>query len=450
MSLETVDREKADVARAVLVGVQHPEMTAREASTLLEELGELVTNLRIEILDTILVRIREPSATFLIGTGKAGEILEHARELGATHVVFDEALSPAQQRNWEAAAVKRQHKLDVTDRQEIILDVFADRARTREAVLQVELAQLEYYLPRLKRAWTHLSRQRGGGTGARGQGETQLEVDRRFVKDRITRVREELDGVVKQRAQQRRKRQRNAVPTAAIVGYTNAGKSTLLNALTGAGVLAEDKLFATLDPTTRQLMLPAHQKVLLSDTVGFIRRLPTRLVDAFKATLEEVVLADFLIHVLDVSSPEVEHHEATTIQVLGEIGAADKPILTVFNKVDALARDPQAPAQQDAASAALAESIDLAVLRARHPGAVFISCRSGEGMPALLEAIARAVDAATATGAFLIPHSRYELVAKLHQLGCVRASEQRDDGVWVDAVIPPSLAGQLAVFRSDV
>lgn len=438
MSLETVDREKAASSRAVLVGIQQGDMTARDASTLLDELSELVGNLGIEIVDTLLVRLRETSAAHLVGSGKVEEILDRITDTEATHLVFDEALSPAQQRNWEKAAAARSLRIDVTDRQEIILDVFAERARTREAVLQVELAQLEFYLPRLKRAWTHLSRQRGGGTGARGQGETQLEVDRRYIKDRIAKTRRELDSVVRQRATQRRRRQRNSVPAAAIVGYTNAGKSTLLNTLTGAGVLAEDKLFATLDPTTRQLILPAHQKVLLSDTVGFIRRLPTRLVDAFKATLEEVVLADFLIHVLDVSSPEVDRHAATTLEVLQEIGAGDKPIVTVFNKIDALPGTPEEP---------FPGTLDLTLLRARNPGAVFVSCHTRQGIDTLIEAITRAVDAATASGTFLIPHSRYELVAKLHELGCIRSSRQLDTGVYVDAVIPPSLAGQIAPFQ---
>src|ERR1035437_3300298 len=315
--------------RALLIGVQTQKMTAGEGAELLTELTELVENLRMSVTRSMLVNLRTFTPATLLGNGKTNELIELAKADGADVIVFDEALSPAQQRNWEELS-----GLGVIDREEVILEIFSDRAHTREAVLQVALARMEYSLPRLTRAWTHLSRQRGKGAMG-GEGETQLENDRRTVRDRISHLKMELANVVKQRGVQRTRRQRIPIPTASIVGYTNAGKSTLLNALTGAHIYVADKLFATLDPTTRQLVLRGNQKLLITDTVGFIRRLPHGLVEAFKATLEEVVVADFLIHVLDVTNPNFEHHHATTLSVLGELGAADKTIVTVFNKIDA-------------------------------------------------------------------------------------------------------------------
>ncbi|MBM3855562.1 MAG: GTPase HflX, partial [Verrucomicrobia bacterium] len=335
----------ARLERAFLVGVQTPAMAAGEAAELLAELKELVENLRIGVTRTELVALRRATPALLLGSGKAQALAELARADGADVIIFDESLSPAQQRNWEELS-----GLAVIDRQEVILEIFADRAHTREAILQVALARMEYSLPRLTRAWTHLSRQRGRGALG-GEGETQLEQDRRIVRDRIAHLKRELASVVQHRGVQRRRRQRVPVPTCSIVGYTNAGKSTLLNALTGAHVHVADKLFATLDPTTRQVVLRGNQKLLVTDTVGFIRRLPHDLVEAFKATLEEVVVADFLIHVLDVTNPHVEHHHATTLAVLAELGAAGKTIVTVFNKVDAAAPAMLARARRLAADA---------------------------------------------------------------------------------------------------
>jgi GTPase len=398
--------------RAFLVGLQSPKMAVGEGEELLGELEELVQNLGIEIVRKKLVTLREPQPKFLLGSGKAAELIAQAKADGADVIVIDEELSPGQQRNWE-----EESGLAVIDRQEVILEIFADRAQTREAVLQVALARMEYSLPRLKRAWTHLSRQRGKGAMG-GEGETQLEQDRRLVRDRIVKLKEELATVLQQRETQRRKRMRKPVPGAAIVGYTNAGKSSLLNKLTGAHVLAADKLFATLDPTTRQLELPDGRTLLMTDTVGFIRRLPHRLVEAFKATLEEVVVSDFVIHLLDVANPNVEHHFATTMDVLGELGAADKPMIIVFNKVDAA--DPH--------------TLDL--MRARHPKALFISVRSGEGLDRLL---ARCVELAIddhLSADLLIPHDRYDVVGKLHELGTVREQDTLDDGVLISGRFP--------------
>ncbi len=408
--------------RAFLVGVQTCDMADGEAAELLGELRELVENLKLTVCQSMLVNLRTPTPSLLLGSGKAAEIVELAKAQEADVIVFDEALSPAQQRNWEKLS-----GLAVIDRQEVILEVFADRAQTREAVLQVALARMEYSLPRLTRAWTHLSRQRGKGALG-GEGETQLEQDRRIVRDRIVHLKGELAEVRKQRSTQRRRRQRVPVPTAAIVGYTNAGKSSLLNALTGASVLAEDKLFATLDPTTRQLQLQGNQKLLVTDTVGFIRNLPHGLVEAFKATLEEVVVADFLIHVLDVTSPNVDHHHATTLAVLQELGAADKPIITVFNKVD------------------LAD--DVALRRAHHlvPDALPLSARTGAGLSALVERCLEQIADSLRMTTLLIPHDRYEIVARLHQVGHVQHEEQRDDGVFIQGRFPPSQSAVFAPF----
>ncbi len=408
--------------RAFLVGIQTSEMVPGEALELLAELEELVQNLRIDVVGTELVNLRQPTPATLIGSGKTEEIIGAAKAAEADLIVFDESLSPAQQRNWEKAS-----GLAVIDREEVILDIFADRASTREAVLQVALARMEYSLPRLTRAWTHLSRQRGKG-GMGGEGETQLEQDRRLVNDRIVRLKRELADVRKQRGVQRHKRQRVPVPTAAIVGYTNAGKSSLLNALTGASVLAEDKLFATLDPTTRQLLLRGNQKLLVTDTVGFIRRLPHGLVEAFKATLEEALVADFLIHVLDVTAPNVAAHHATTLGVLRELGADEKRMLTVFNKLDA------------------ADEAQILRARALAPDGIFLSARSGEGLSALVDQCLELIADAFGQLTVLIPHTRYDLIARAHQIGHVQHEEQRDEGVFLKVRIPPNQQAPFNAF----
>ena len=413
---------KAAVERALLVGVQTPDMPEGEGEELLAELKELVENLNLQITRAVPVRLRAAAPALLLGKGKAEELVALAKEDGADLIVIDAALSPAQQRNWERLA-----DMAVIDRQEVILEIFADRARTREAVLQVALARMEYSLPRLTRAWTHLSRQRGRGALG-GEGETQLEQDRRVVRARIGHLKAELAEVRQQRAVQRGRRMRVPLPSAAIVGYTNAGKSSLLNAMTGSKVLAEDKLFATLDPTTRQLTLRGNRKLLVTDTVGFIRRLPHGLVEAFKATLEEVVVADFLIHVIDVTSADAEKHRETTLSVLGELGAADKPILTVFNKID-LAR----PAQ-------------IQVARRLEPKAIFVSARTREGLDELEEHARELIAGGFSVTELLVPHGRYDVVARLHELGQVHAQEHTEQGVLMHGRFPPAQAGYFAPF----
>jgi len=406
------------VERAFLIGVHRPDDSIFESRSLLEELTELVHNLGIAVSRRELVRLREPKSRYLLGSGKAHELIGVARELGCDCIVFDEPLTPAQQRNWEQAS-----KMCVIDRQEVILDIFADRAQTREATLQVELARAEYSLPRLKNAWSHLSRQKGGGAVTqRGEGEAQIELDQRMVRQRIARLREELAQVVKQRSTQRKQRMRVPLPTAALVGYTNAGKSSLLNQLTGSSVFAADQLFATLDPTTRQVELPSKQKILVTDTVGFVRRLPHRLVEAFKATLEEAVVSDILIHVLDATNPEVDVHKATTLEVLKELGADQKRILTVYNKIDLL------PAEER-------ENFK----EWRKHKTICLSAETGEGIEQLLESLEDFLQENQKTLHLLIPHDRYDVVHKLHQSGSIKSEKAIAEGVSIYANIPDKL-----------
>ena len=414
------------VERAMLIGITLPGEDNVTTRSLLDELRELVTTLGIGIQHEVQLSIRKPQAKFLLGTGKAEEMIEQAKAHNCDVIVFDNELTPAQQRNWEQAA---DDKILVIDRQEVILDIFGKRAQTKEAVLQVELARLEYNLPRLKSAWTHLSRQRGGGSTQRDAGETQQELDQRMVRTQITRVKRELESVIQHRHVQRKKRMTVPVPTCAIVGYTNAGKSSLLNQLTNSDILVEDKLFATLDPPSRRCPLPSGQPLIITDTVGFVRNLPHRLVNAFKATLEEAVVSNFLIHVLDVNSPEIEAHAETTLSVLHGLGADEKKIITVFNKIDDL----------------WSEDIRL-TLSFRYPEALFVSAHTGEGIPELQERIEAIVESDFAQLRLLIPHNRYDLVARLHREGGVRKEEARDEGTYIVGSIPERMLSALHPF----
>ncbi|TVQ23144.1 MAG: GTPase HflX, partial [Spirochaetaceae bacterium] len=354
--------------RAYLVGVPMAGDSSVEAAALLAELRALTETLGLETVGQEIATVREVTSRYYLGSGKAQEIAARAADVEADVIVFDQELSPSQQRNWEQLCER-----SVTDRQGIILEIFAERAHTREAHLQVELARMEYNLPRLTSAWSHLSRQRGGRRGTRGEGETQLEVDRRTVQQRIATVKRELRDVGSQRSTMRHQREKLPVPTGSIVGYTNAGKSCLLRALTGSDVLVADKLFATLDPATRRLELEGGQEVLLTDTVGFIRRLPHGLVDAFRSTLEETLYAAFLIHVIDASDASARAHAATTHEVLDEIGSDSKPTITVLNKIDRLTSD----ARRDV-------GIDF-------PDAIEVSAVTGEGLDTLTAAITKTV-----------------------------------------------------------
>src|ERR1700754_1671141 len=324
-------RPKKGQERALLIGLEKEGVSKWDLRDSLEELRELASSAGAKVVDTVTQKLPRPTAPYYIGRGKAESIKESCQDQQVTSVIFDDELSPAQGRNLETLLSRK-----VLDRTQLILDIFAQRARSREGRLQIELAQLQYLLPRLTRMWHHLSRQTGG-IGTRGPGETQLEVDRRRVQERIARLERELEEVRKTRAVQRQGRKRHQWPVAAVVGYTNAGKSTLLNLLTGADLVAEDKLFATLDPTTRSFVLPNKQRVLLTDTVGFLRKLPHTLIESFKATLEEVNEADLLIHIVDLSHPRLDEHMAAVDAVIKEIGAYGKQTLIVFNKIDNLA-----------------------------------------------------------------------------------------------------------------
>ncbi|MGB1127256.1 MAG: GTPase HflX [Opitutales bacterium] len=414
------------VERAMLIGITLPGEDERTTRGLLDELRELVTTLEIGIAHERELAIRKPQAKFLVGSGKAEELIDEAKSRECDVIIFDNELTPAQQRNWEQAA---DDKILVIDRQEVILDIFGKRAQTKEAVLQVELARLEYNLPRLKSAWTHLSRQRGGGAMQRDAGETQLELDQRMVRTQISRVKRELESVIQHREVQRKKRMTVPVPTCAIVGYTNAGKSSLLNKLTNSDILAEDKLFATLDPTSRRCPLPSGQPLVVTDTVGFVRNLPHRLVDAFKATLEEAIVSNFLIHVLDVNSPDVEAHAQTTLNVLGELGAKEKKMITVFNKIDALWDE--------------STRHELSI---RFPHAHFISAHTGEGLEPLLDKMEAIIEEDFAQLKLLIPHDRYDIVARLHREGGVRREEVGDEGIYITGSVPDRLMSLVAPF----
>ncbi len=410
---------------AYLVGVMEQHSSPAAAQEYLEELRELVNTLGIPVCGEMTAPIRQINPKFYIGSGKLEEIRQDAAARGASILIFDCDLGPSQQRNIEKTC-----SMEVYDRQEVILDIFARRAQTKEAVIQVELARNHYYLPRLTGAWSHLSRQRGGALGTRGEGEKQIEYDRRMVKKKIDLLEKELEMVRSRRATQRKERLRKPVANCAIIGYTNAGKSTLLNTLTGAGVLAEDKLFATLDPTTRRLVLPDKTEVLLTDTVGFVRKLPHSLVEAFKSTLEEAVLADFILLVLDVSSPYVHSHWETTLSVLNELNAADKPMIVVFNKCD-LQQDPVARAR----------------IRSAAPDGIFISCKEKEGLDLLLQAISLHARRQTFTFRLEIPASRPDIIALLHEKGQIRESSWADDGTFlVTAELSRELARKLAEF----
>ena len=390
----------------------------------LAELAELSQTAGAEVIGEGIQKLESLNPATFIGKGKAEEFAQSCKASGVDTIIFDDELSPAQSRNLEKI-----FNCKILDRTALILDIFAQRARTREGKLQIELAQLQHLLPRLTRFWGHLSRQSGGIGMRGGEGESQLEADRRKVSERIDRIEHDLDAVRRQRETQRAGRQRSQWPLASIVGYTNAGKSTLLNKLTGADVLAKDILFATLDPTTRRLKLPTNQNVLLTDTVGFIKKLPHGLVEAFKATLEEVVQADLLLHVVDISHPQAEDQIAAVNAVLKEIGAAEKPTIMVLNKVDQLNGGGI-----------------LNRLREQFSNSVSISARSGEGVPALLAELGTQLRPVREFLELKIPHEDAAVIARLHKLGQVIERRYTGKTARFKARIPPHHLAEFAPF----
>ena len=409
--------------KTVLVGLEHNGVSRWDLQDSLEELRELAATAGAKVVDTVTQKLDHPTAPYYIGKGKAEEVALRCAETGAGSIIFDDELSPAQGRNLEEVTSKK-----ILDRTQLILDIFARRARSREGRLQIELAQLQYLLPRLTRMWTHLSRQTGG-IGTRGPGETQLEVDRRRVQERIARLQRDLEEVRKHRAIQREGRARHQWPVVAIVGYTNAGKSSLLNRLTNAGVLAEDKLFATLDPTTRQFVLPNKLKVLFTDTVGFIRKLPHTVIESFKATLEELRTADLLVHVVDLSHPQWEDHIAATDAVIRELEADGKHTLVVFNKIDNVANP---------------EAVQAAM--ARHPNSVAISVKTGENLQEFVDELQNQLSAWRMRQKFRIPQSDSAALAELHRAGHVVEIAYEGDDALVTAHIPPALEPKFACY----
>ena len=419
-----IETRKKRPERVFLVGVELKSRNHVDMRDSLAELGELAVTAGGEIVGDGLQKVDAFNPATFIGKGKATEFADFCRRQDVDTVIFDDELSPAQSRNLEKI-----FNCKILDRTSLILDIFAQRARTREGKLQIELAQLQHLLPRLTRFWGHLSRQTGGIGMRGGEGETQLETDRRRVQDRISKISHELELVRQQRGIQRSVRQRNNWPLASIVGYTNAGKSTLLNALTGSDVLVRDILFATLDPTTRRLRLPTNQNVLLTDTVGFIRKLPHGLVEAFKATLEEVVQADLLLHVADISHPQAGEQIAAVNAVLAEIGAGEKPTIMIFNKIDRLNSDGM-----------------LNRLQAHHPHAVTISATTGEGIPVLLAEIGTQLRPKREFLELRVPHEQAAVIARLHKVGQVIERRYSGKTARFKVRIPPQYHDEFAHY----
>ncbi|HHX08527.1 MAG TPA: GTPase HflX [Chloroflexi bacterium] len=413
-----------------MVGVQI-KREARQDLTLdasLQELELLAETAGIEVVGSVIQNLDNPNSRTYIGKGKLEELILLAEELNAKTILFDDELSPRHQRELE-----KEFTIDtkILDRTALILDIFAQHADTREGMLQVELAQYKYRLPRLTRAWTHLARQTGGasgrsggvgGVGLRGPGETQLEVDRREIKRRITKLEDDLEKVREHRNRHRNQRRKTNIPVVALVGYTNAGKSTLLNSLTDANIYVADQLFASLDPTTRQLELPAGETVLLTDTVGFIQKLPTDLVAAFRATLEEITEADLLLHIIDSSHENAEQQRKTVLQTLEEIGAGEIPVINVYNKIDLL---------DDETLNDFESSSD--------PASIFISAKEKIGFDTLIESISAGITQSFTYVEVVLPFREGRLVSLFHEKGHVESLEHDESGVRISGRLPVEL-----------
>jgi len=407
--------------RAVLVVIDPPDAAIAEWNT--EELKELLSSAGAELAEEMHLRRPHPDPAYYIGQGNSFQLYEVVQDVGASVVVVGEDLNPTQLRNLEDAVNVR-----VIDRTQLILDIFAQRAHTKEGKLQVELAQLKYLLPRLTGRGTAMSRL-GGGIGTRGPGETKLESDRKRIREHISDVTQELEEVRQHRSVQKAARRRLPFPSAALVGYTSAGKSTLLNTLSGSDVYVDPKLFATLDPTTRRVVLPDGWSVLMSDTVGFLRNLPHHLVAAFRATLEEVIESDFLIHVVDASHPHAREQQEAVMQVLQELDVVDKPMLTVFNKSDLVT-------DQYKLRRAVVET----------PNSVYISAKKREGLPNLMAHISKTIQSLLTRVRLAIPYNRSDLVALCYERGRVLSADYQDDKIVVEAEITSDLVGKMEKY----
>ena len=425
MSVALIERHRRETV--ILVGVAIPPVSVSEAEASLEELAALAETAGADEADRVLQRRTEPDAATFVGKGKAEELRDLSNEVDADTVIFDDELSPAQSRNLEKILGRT-----AIDRTALILDIFAQHAHTQEGKAQVELAQLRYRLPRLRGKGLGLSQQ-AGRIGTRGPGETQLEVDRRRLVRRVTKLQADLKELTQNRRTQRKARARSRLSTVTIVGYTNAGKSTLLNRLTDAGVLVEDRLFATVDPTTRRLDLPGGERVLVTDTVGFVRKLPHQLVQAFRSTLDEVAEADLLVHVVDASAADPRAHMDAVRAVLREIGADDVPELIVFNKADLVGRT-------------AADPDDAMRLVQAHPGSVLLSAQTGDGLERLLTAIGDRLREMTHVVELVVPYDRGDVVAAVHRHGEVVSECHDPDATRMWARIRPEDLGRFREF----
>jgi GTPase len=429
--ISEVEYRALRLERVVLIGVW-AEGSLASAENSLRELSRLAETAGSEVLDGLIQRRSRVDAATYLGSGKARELTGIVAAAGADTVICDGELTPSQLRRLEGVV-----QVKVIDRTALILDIFAQHARSREGKAQVELAQLQYMLPRLRGWGESLSRQAGGrvagggGIGTRGPGETKLETDRRRLRARIGRLQRDIAEFSTGRKVQRGRRRRRDVPSVVIAGYTNAGKSSLLNALTGAGVLVEDALFATLDPAVRRALTPSGRAFTLTDTVGFVRHLPHQLVEAFRSTLEETAEADLVVHVVDGSDPEPEAQIAAVRGVLAEIGAGQVPELVVVNKIDA------------------ADPVVLQALRAREPGSLSVSATTGAGLAALRDAIEAALPRLDTQVRVIVPYDRGDLLARAHADGEVLRAEHGSDGTLLEARVPPGLAAQLEAAALD-
>jgi GTP-binding protein HflX len=411
--------------RAFLIAVAQSKGSVPETQTSLNELALLADTAGSEPVDEELVRRERFDAATLIGSGKVDELVSLTKAQDIDVVIFDNELSPAQQRN-----LQKRFECDVVDRVALILDIFAQHATSKEGMLQVELAQLRYRLPRLRGRGTEMSRL-GGGIGTRGPGETQLETDRRRILDRISKLERELKHLARSRDTRSKARRKSRLPVVSLVGYTNAGKSTMFNHLTNAGVLVEDRLFATLDSTIRRLDLPTGVPILMSDTVGFVRNLPHQLVEAFRSTLEEVNQADLLLHIIDGADPNPERQIAAVRSVLGEIGANEIPEQLVINKTD------------------IADPVAIKRLLQLHPDAVATSAVTGDGVADLGEAVTARLAETTDEVELTVPYERGDIVAMIHEIGHVIATDHTDAGTKLTAQIPSTEVHRFADFVSD-